>query len=44
VLFARTAAEAAAELERRRERWGFTCITTFASSADALGAVMRELR
>jgi probable F420-dependent oxidoreductase len=43
VLFARNAAEAAAELERRRERWGFTSITTFASSSDALAAVRREL-
>lgn len=44
VLFARTAAEAAAEIERRRERWGFTSMTTFAASSDALAAVARELR
>jgi probable F420-dependent oxidoreductase len=44
VLFARTALDAAAEVERRRERWGFTSITTFASSSDALAAVARELR
>jgi len=43
-LFARTAADAAEELERRRERWGFTSITTFAASSDALAAVARELR
>ncbi len=43
-LFARTAADAAEELERRRERWGFTSITTFAPSSDALAAVARELR
>lgn len=44
VLFARSATEAAAELERRRSRWGFTSITTFARSSDALAAVIRELR
>jgi hypothetical protein len=44
VLFARTAADAAAEIQRRRERWGFSCFTTFAPSADALAAVSRELR
>jgi probable F420-dependent oxidoreductase len=44
VLFARTTADAAAELERRRQRWGFTSITTFAPSAEALAAVARELR
>ena len=44
VLFARTASDAAAEIERRRERWGFTSMTTFASSSDALAAVARELR
>jgi hypothetical protein len=44
VLFARTAADAAEELERRRERWGFTSITTFAPSAEALAEVARELR
>jgi probable F420-dependent oxidoreductase len=44
VLFARTAADAAAEIERRRDRWGFTSMTTFASSSDALAAVARELR
>lgn len=43
VLFARTAAEAAAELERRAERWGFTSFTTFWPSADALAEVKREL-
>jgi probable F420-dependent oxidoreductase len=43
VLFARTAAEAAAEIERRRERWGFTSLTTFAPSAEALAKVRREL-
>jgi probable F420-dependent oxidoreductase len=43
VLFARTAAEAAAEIERRRERWGFTSFTTFAASAEALAQVRREL-
>lgn len=44
VLFARTASDAAAEIERRRERWGFTSMTTFVSSSDALAAVARELR
>lgn len=44
VLFARTAADAAAELDHRRRRWGFTSITTFARSGDALAAVARELR
>jgi len=44
VLFARTAADAAAEIQRRRERWGFTSFTTFARSAEALAAVSRELR
>lgn len=44
LLFARTAADAAAEIERRRVRWGFTSLTTFAPSSDALAAVMRELR
>lgn len=44
VLFARTAAQAAAEVERRRRRWGFTSLTTFAASADGLAAVLRELR
>jgi probable F420-dependent oxidoreductase len=43
VLFARTAAEAAAELDRRRERWGFTSFTTFWPSADALAEVRNEL-
>lgn len=43
VLYARTAAEAAAEIERRRERWGFTSLTTFAPSAEALAKVRREL-
>lgn len=43
VLFARTAAEAAAEIERRRARWGFTSITTFAPSAEALSAIINEL-
>jgi hypothetical protein len=43
-LFARTAADAAEELERRRHRWGFTSITTFAPSSEALAAVARELR
>jgi probable F420-dependent oxidoreductase len=44
VLFARTAADAATEVERRRERWGFTSLTTFTPSSDALAAVARELR
>lgn len=44
VLFARSAADAAAEVERRRERWGFTSYTTFAGSSDALAAIARELR
>ncbi len=44
MLFARTAADAAEELERRRERWGFTSVTTFAPSAEALAEVARELR
>jgi probable F420-dependent oxidoreductase len=43
VLFARTAADAAMELERRRARWGMTSFTTFAPSADALAQVRREL-
>jgi probable F420-dependent oxidoreductase len=43
VLFARTAADAAVEIERRRERWGFTSLTTFAASVDALAQVRREL-
>jgi probable F420-dependent oxidoreductase len=42
-LFARSAAEAAAELERRRERWGFTSFTTFWPSVDAITQVRREL-
>lgn len=44
VLFARTPAEAAAEVELRRRRWGFTSMTTFARSSDALASVLRELR
>jgi probable F420-dependent oxidoreductase len=44
VLFARTAAGAAAEIERRRERWGFTSMTTFAPSSETLAAIARELR
>jgi probable F420-dependent oxidoreductase len=44
MLFARTAVDAAAEIERRRERWGFVSMTTFAPSSDALAAVARELR
>lgn len=43
-LFARSAAKAAAEIERRRARWGFTSMTTFGPSADALSAVLNELR
>ncbi len=43
-LFARSAAKAAAEIERRRARWGFTSMTTFSPSADALAAVLNELR
>ena len=43
VLFAPTAADAAAELVRRRKRWGFTSFTTFWPSADALAQVRREL-
>jgi probable F420-dependent oxidoreductase len=42
-LFARTAADAAAELERRRDQWGFTSFTTFWPSADALAQARREL-
>ena len=42
--FARTAADAAAVIEERRERWGFTSMTTFAHSSDALAEVMREFR
>jgi hypothetical protein len=42
-LLARSAAEAAAELERRRERWGFTSFTTFWPSAEAIAQVRREL-
>jgi probable F420-dependent oxidoreductase len=41
-LFARTAAEAATELERRRARWGLTSVTTFWDSADALALVRHE--
>jgi hypothetical protein len=44
VLFARTAADAAAEIERRRERWGFTSMTTFAPSSETLAEIARELR
>lgn len=44
VLFAPTAVDAAAEVERRWERWGFTSFTTFPASSDALAAVARELR
>jgi probable F420-dependent oxidoreductase len=44
VLFARTAAKAAIEIQRRRERWGFTSFTTFAASADALAAVRDATR
>jgi probable F420-dependent oxidoreductase len=44
VLLARSAADAALEIERRRERWGFTSITTFHQSSHALAAVARELR
>lgn len=43
VLFAKTASDAAAELERRRRRWGFTSFTTFAPSLDALAEIRREL-
>jgi alkanesulfonate monooxygenase SsuD/methylene tetrahydromethanopterin reductase-like flavin-dependent oxidoreductase (luciferase family) len=43
VLFAATAAEAAAEIERRRQRWGFTSFTTFAPSMAALAQVRRGL-
>lgn len=43
VLFAKTAHAAAAEIERRRERWGFTSFTTFAPSAKALAQVQQEL-
>jgi hypothetical protein len=35
-------AGAAAELERRRPRWGFTSFTTFARSAEALAKVKSE--
>jgi probable F420-dependent oxidoreductase len=42
-LFARSAAEAGAELERRRERWGFTSFTTFWPSTEAIAQVRREL-
>ena len=42
-LFAATAQDAAAELERRRERWGFTSFTTFWPSAEPLARVRREL-
>lgn len=42
-LFARTAVDAAAELERRRQRWGFTSFTTFWPSVEALAQVRREL-
>jgi probable F420-dependent oxidoreductase len=42
-LFARSAVEAAAELERRRQRWGFTSFTTFWPSAEAIAQVRREL-
>jgi probable F420-dependent oxidoreductase len=44
LLLARTASEAAAEIERRRERWAFTSVTTFASSSETLAAIARELR
>jgi probable F420-dependent oxidoreductase len=44
MLLARTTAEAAAEIERRRERWGFTSMTTFARSSGTLAAIARELR
>jgi probable F420-dependent oxidoreductase len=43
VLFAKTAAEAAGELERRRQRWGFTSFTTFWPSAGAVAELRREL-
>lgn len=43
VLFAVTAAEAAAEIEQRRERWGFTSFTTFGPSMAALAQVRQEL-
>ncbi len=43
VLFARTVAEAAAQIEQRRERWGFTSYTTFAPSTEALAQIKREL-
>lgn len=42
-LFARTAADAAAELDRRRQRWGMTSFTTFWPSALALAEIRREL-
>jgi hypothetical protein len=42
-LFTPTTAAAAAEFERRRDRWGFTSFTTFAPSAEALATVRREL-
>lgn len=38
-LFARSPAEAATELERRRERWGFTSFTTFWPSTEAIAQV-----
>lgn len=42
-LLARTASDAAAELQQRRRRWGFTSFTTFWPSAQALAQVRREL-
>jgi hypothetical protein len=44
VLFARAATDAAVEVQRRHRRWGFTSMTTFVASSDALSAVLRELR
>jgi probable F420-dependent oxidoreductase len=43
VLFAAGAEEAAAELRRRRERWGFSSITTFSDSAEHLAHVIEHL-
>jgi hypothetical protein len=44
VLLARDAQEAAAELQRRSERWGFSSVAAFWPSIDALHAVRDAMR
>ena len=44
MLFGRTADEAAGELERRRQEFGFDRVTTHQSSLEALGQVIAAYR